>query len=383
MPNRKSYTMSVNAATRRGEINLYGEVYANRPVNWWTGKPVEDQMIVQSEFLADLDELKDYDELDVHINSVGGDFFAGLAIYNRLRELNCKVTTINDSLAASAGSIIMQAGECRKVRKASSMMVHCAASFMYGWYKAADLNKASGELEHVNELASIAYTDSGVESREKALADMEAETWMTGEEAVAAGYADEVIEDGEELGVSMALDRSYMMACGHKICAAWMPDELPEGIDIVDLIPEVPPVEDTLIEEGTEDMNPTTIDELRTAFPNLCAQLIETEVSHAVAAERERMRMLEELAANVSDSELLNEAKYGENPMTGEQFAVEALRRGAVGNTAILKAIDDDSKASGANAVTAAYDGKLPGEPNQQTENSVDDAVIAAVNARH
>ena len=383
MPNRKSYSMSVDATSRHGEINLYGEVHENRPRDFWTGRPVEGQMIILSEFLDDLDKLTGYDELDVHINSVGGDFFAGLAIYNRLKGLGCKVTTINDSLAASAGSIIMQAGDVRKVRKASSMMVHCAAGFMFGWYNAADLDEVSKQLQHINDVAATAYNEAGVESTDKALADMEAETWMTGEEAVAAGYADEVIEDGEELGVSMAVDRSYMTAGGHRICAAWMPDELPEGIEIIDALSPENPVEDILNEEGTEEMNPTTIDELRAAFPELCAQLVEAERASATAAERERMRALDELCANITDRELINAARYGENPMSAEQLAVEAIRRGAVGNAAMLDAIDSDARESGADSVTAAYDAKLPTEPEAQEQGGISDDVIAAVNARH
>ena len=382
--NRKSYSMSVDTSSRHGEINLYGEVHENRPRDFWTGKLIEGQMIILSEFLEDLDKLTGYDELDVHINSVGGDFFAGLAIYNRLKGLGCKITTINDSLAASAGSIIMQAGDVRKVRKASSMMVHCAAGFMYGWYNAADLDEVSKQLQHINEVAATAYDEAGVESKEKALDDMKAETWMTGEEAVAAGYADEVIEDGDELGVSMAIDRSYMMASGHRICAAWMPDELPEGIEIIDnaLFPEVPPVEDILIEEGTEIMSPTTIDELRCAFPELCAQLVADEVANAVQAERDRMRALDEICASINDEELINAARYGENPMSAQQLAVEAIKRGAVGSAAMLGAIDADARESGANEVTAAYDAKIPTEPEAQ-DQGISDAAIAAVNARH
>lgn len=127
-PNSK-YPQAYNIAevgTNDAEINLYGEVVATRPVDFWTGKPLPGDYIEQDAFLRDLDELSTKDNITVHINSVGGDFYAGLAIYNRLRSLNASITTINDSLAASAGSIIFVAGDKgkRKVNAGSNLMIH-------------------------------------------------------------------------------------------------------------------------------------------------------------------------------------------------------------------------------------------------------------------
>ena len=53
------------------EINLYGEVVDSRPVDFWTGQPLEGNFIVLSEFLRDLEELGAKQNITVHINSVG------------------------------------------------------------------------------------------------------------------------------------------------------------------------------------------------------------------------------------------------------------------------------------------------------------------------
>ena len=88
------------------EINMYGEVVSRIPVDWWTGEKIPGNFIALDEFLEDLKEIEDKANINIHINSVGGDFYAGLAIYNRLKVLAGNVTTINDGLAASAASII-------------------------------------------------------------------------------------------------------------------------------------------------------------------------------------------------------------------------------------------------------------------------------------
>ena len=86
------------------EINMYGEVVDARPRDWWTGEEIPGNYIALDEFLHDLDGLKDKANITVHINSVGGDLYGGISIYNRLKALPANITTINDGLAASAGS---------------------------------------------------------------------------------------------------------------------------------------------------------------------------------------------------------------------------------------------------------------------------------------
>ena len=194
MNRMKPYNIVLNEADNSAEINMYGEVVATRPVDWWTGEPIPGDFIAQDEFLRDLDNLSTRDNITVHINSVGGDFYAGLAIYNRLRSLKANVTTINDSLAASAGSIILQAGNTRKVRAASNTMVHGVLGLLYGYYNVQDLKSVIKQFEAGNRALVNAYVEAGGQDPEKVKSLLDKETWLTGQEAVAAGFADEVIE---------------------------------------------------------------------------------------------------------------------------------------------------------------------------------------------
>ena len=80
------------------EINMYGEIVEAVPTDFWTGEPIEGNFIAVDRFLRDLDDLKDKKNITVHINSVGGDLYGGIAIYNRLKALPGNVTTVNDGL---------------------------------------------------------------------------------------------------------------------------------------------------------------------------------------------------------------------------------------------------------------------------------------------
>lgn len=153
----KPYNIVVNEADNSAEINMYGEVVEQHPVDWWTGEPVAGNFIAVDDFLRDLEDLKTRNSITVHINSVGGDLYAGIAIYNRLKSLPANVVTINDGLAASAGSIIFQAGNTRKVHPGSNIMVHQAMGLLIGYYQTNDLKQVIKQLDAGNKAAVAIY----------------------------------------------------------------------------------------------------------------------------------------------------------------------------------------------------------------------------------
>jgi ATP-dependent protease ClpP protease subunit len=138
---------------------------------------------------AQLDTLTDVDEIEVQINSPGGDAFEGIAIYNALRLHPAKVTTRVDGLAASAASIVAQAGDHRIMLVNTEMMIHEAWLFTIGpkgtHAKSVDiLTRLDTQIADLYE--SHANQDGFAEL-------MEDETWFTPAEAIAAGLADEEV----------------------------------------------------------------------------------------------------------------------------------------------------------------------------------------------
>jgi ATP-dependent protease ClpP protease subunit len=128
--------------------------------------------------------------LDVHINSYGGDVGQGIAIGNTIRAYKGFKRTVVDGMAASIASVIAQAGDERIVEPGAMTFVHDAWGGCVG--NAADMQKTAGDLnKHSDNLAEI-YASRAGGTKQHWRDVMQAETWYTAEEAVAAGLADKV-----------------------------------------------------------------------------------------------------------------------------------------------------------------------------------------------
>lgn len=150
------------------------------------------------------------DEVIVDINSPGGDFFEGFAIYNLLRQDPRKVTVRIISLAASAASVIAMAGDEVQIGRAGFLMVHNAWVVAVG--NRHDLKEAAETMEPFDDAMAAVYAEKAGVDRAQAARWMDAETWFNGEDAVAAGLADsylaaDVHEVPQEGGARSALRR--------------------------------------------------------------------------------------------------------------------------------------------------------------------------------
>jgi len=157
------------------------EVWIYDEIGYW-GTPASD-------FCKALAEL-DAEEITVRINSPGGEVWDGLAILNALRDHPATITCKVDGIAASAASFIAQAGDRIVMGRQSQMMIHDASGLCLG--DAADMQAMAVTLDSLSDVIASVYNDragGGVKVWRKA---MQAETWYSADEAVAAGLADEV-----------------------------------------------------------------------------------------------------------------------------------------------------------------------------------------------
>jgi len=143
-----------------------------------------------AEALKDLPD--DVTEIGVHINSYGGEVAEGVAIYNALRSHHAKVTTVCEGFACSIASVIFMAGDERIMRDSSLLMLHNAAMPAHGDANAH--RKAADDLDVITELSKTAYLNhaKGDLTREKLTEIMDAETWITPDQALEWGLATEV-----------------------------------------------------------------------------------------------------------------------------------------------------------------------------------------------
>lgn len=130
------------------------------------------------------------EDVEVTINSYGGYVDQGAEIYTILKAYSGKVT-INVVAAYSAASIIAMAGSPVRISPVGRMMIHNASSGSWGDYH--DMDKMSEVLKNANDAMVLAYTKKTGLSKEEILRKMDIETWLTAEQAVDLGFADEIM----------------------------------------------------------------------------------------------------------------------------------------------------------------------------------------------
>lgn len=349
------------------EIEMYGEVVETQPVDWWTGEPVEGLYIVLKDFMAELNNLKDKNSVKVRINSPGGDLEAGVAIYNRLKELG-NVTTIIDGLAASAAGLIFQAGQKRQIYCSGQFMAHGASCGLCGYYNLQDIEKMKNRLQAANDQVINIFEERTGANRTRLKHLVESETWLTGQEAVDEGFADEVI-DGE-VTMSMSADKSLFLCNGIPMQPRNF-GKMPKGTQILK------PTEHKPVDIKNEGGTKMTLEELKNEHPDLVKQIedaakatVDTTAQKAVDEERQRIKDIESIEASIADKELVEKAKYGENPMTAKDLAFMAMQKQASLGNNFLEGMKDDAQNSGAEQVQATP---------EQEQKAKDEADMKAV----
>lgn len=158
-------------------------------------------------FRGELKKLKG--NVTVHLNSGGGDVFAGVSIYNALKDYSKgKVIVKVDGLAASIASVIAMAGDEIIMSPGSMMMVHNPWSMGAG--SSEELREVADLLDEIRESIIPIYSERTGLSKDEIIEIMDSETWMSAEKAVEKGFADKVLKKKETKKESkMALSGSF------------------------------------------------------------------------------------------------------------------------------------------------------------------------------
>jgi len=224
---------SGEAEQRTIEVFVYGEI------GYWG--------ITANQFVLDLKAMDDgVSPVIVAFNSIGGDLFDGLAIHNALSRLGERCTGRVDALAASAASVAV-CGAHRVVIAANAMlMIHNPWTYASG--DAEDFRKVAQVLDQTMEAIIAAYKSKAPDIDEVELRRMvDAETWLTANEAVALGLADEV---GDGVMVKACLGQGgvmqrYQHAPAELLAQFDEPPEPDPELEPVDPPPPPPPAVDS------------------------------------------------------------------------------------------------------------------------------------------
>lgn len=141
-----------------------------------------------------LNSLGDVKNINLHINSPGGSVFEGIAIYNMLKQNKAKINVYVDGLAASIASVIAMSGDTVHMPANAMMMIHNPWTIAMG--NADELRKQADDLDQITKSSVVTYLNkAGDKLNEDTLKElMDNETWLTAQEALDYGLADEVME---------------------------------------------------------------------------------------------------------------------------------------------------------------------------------------------
>lgn len=263
----------------------------------WFGDEVTPQL-----FRDELKTMNVQNGLTVVINSGGGDVFAGLSIYNALKELNATVTVRVDGLAGSIASIIAMAGDKIIMSSGSIMMIHKPSMMAFG--NLDDFDKAKEMLKEVESSLLSVYVERTGLSLETVSELVNAETWMRGERAVELGFADEFKGDKDSLTdtiENMLKDNKAFQNSDGKLAISMKSTieslkhyaetveptneaEEEEEVEVEEVTVEVDEVETTT--EAPEEADTTTVEETTVEpteeITNTVEEVKETEMSEVV-----------------------------------------------------------------------------------------------------
>ena len=147
-------------------------------------------IVAQFLFLEKEDPDKD---IEVYINSPGGDVMAGLAIYDTMRHIKPDIATTCVGMAASMGAVLLSGGTKgkRAALPNSRIMIHQGSGAYQGTPKDMEISMRL-HMSFVERLTSIIADNSGREFSQVSR-DMDRDYWMTSEEGVEYGVIDSVL----------------------------------------------------------------------------------------------------------------------------------------------------------------------------------------------
>jgi len=139
--------------------------------------------------------------INLRINSPGGDVFDGITIYNRLKQHPANITVHVDGLAASIASIIALAGSEIIMGEGALYMVHLPWTACRG--DRNDLDNTVQRLMDIEEQMLTIYSKRTGLDRVELRKMLEDETWLDADQAIEMGFADKKSE--EEVAIAASL----------------------------------------------------------------------------------------------------------------------------------------------------------------------------------
>ncbi len=243
---KKYFQLTTSEDGATADLDIYGDISSC----WW-----DDDAMSAAKLSKQLDELGDVSQINVHINSYGGEVAEGLAIYSALRRHKARVRTTCDGFACSIASVIFMAGDERLMSDASLLMIHNAWTSAWG-VNAADLRKLADDMDTITSASKSAYMARISITEDELTELMDAETWISPADAVDMGFATaiETFESGDKAsqGARDALMALVMASVAQRADDSDDDDENPDDTDGDDATDDN---DDSGADDGNSDSN--------------------------------------------------------------------------------------------------------------------------------
>jgi ATP-dependent Clp protease protease subunit len=179
----------------RGEraYDIYSLLLKERIV--FLGTPINAQIanliVAQLLFLAREDSDKD---INLYINSPGGEVYSGMAIYDTMQYVPCDIATFSIGLCASMGTVLLTAGTAGKRYAMPNSTIHMHQPLSGTQGQASDIEIHARETLRVQDRLRQIIADHTGQSYERIARDSDRDFWLNAEQAAEYGLIDEVLQ---------------------------------------------------------------------------------------------------------------------------------------------------------------------------------------------
>lgn len=180
-PRAKVGKYRIENKTDESTIYIYDEIS-------WFGLTAE-------QLVKDINDL-DSKVINIRFNSPGGSVFDGTAVFNAIKQHKARTISHIDGLAASIASVIALASDEVRMSENAFLMIHDPWSIVIG--NAETMREEADLLDKVGGTIAKTYTDKTGKDKDEILEMMNAETWMTAEEALEMGFIDAIDQAKDE-----------------------------------------------------------------------------------------------------------------------------------------------------------------------------------------
>lgn len=190
-----------NITPTNADLFVYGEIVQENEVDWWTGEKSETAVGLM-DFKEQLDNIGNVNNLNIYINSPGGDVFTASTMISMLERVKDRGTIINayvDGLSASAASFLMMVANNIYLYKNSTVMVHKPMSIAIG--NAFDMQKTIDALDKIENSVMLPMYMNKAKVTDKEIKKLvDNETWLSASDM--EKYFDITILNEEKVAVA-------------------------------------------------------------------------------------------------------------------------------------------------------------------------------------